>query len=71
MEVASPRMRTGFVPACFGDLGAAAMPTALVVAVTAAQHGDPAARNALAVGSDARARRGAVPLSLPAPKEKG
>ena len=71
VEVASPRLRTDFLPVCFGDLGAAAMPTALVMAVTAAQHGDPSARNALAVGSDARNRRGAVLLSLPARKEKG
>jgi len=71
VEVASPRLRTDFLPVCFGDLGAAAIPTALVVAVTAAQHGDPAARNVLAVGSDARARRGAVLLSLPFRKENG
>lgn len=71
VEVASPRLRTDFLPVCFGDLGAAAMPTALVIAVTAAQRGDPAARNVLAVGSDARARRAAVLLSLPARKEKG
>ena len=64
-EVAAPDLRTDFLPAVFGDLGAAGIATGLVLAVTAAQRGDPARRNVLAVGSDARNRRGAVLLSLP------
>ena len=64
-EVASADLRTDFLPPVFGDLGAASIATGLVLAVTAAQRGDPARKNVLAVGSDARNRRGAVLLSLP------
>jgi len=51
-----------FLPECFGDLGAATMATAAVIAAEAFRRGDPAAGACLAVGSAASIMRGALLL---------
>jgi 3-oxoacyl-[acyl-carrier-protein] synthase-1 len=61
--IARDPLRMDFMPLRFGDLGAATMPTAAVVASEAFLRGDPCAENCLLVGSSARESRGAVLLS--------
>ncbi len=51
-----------FLPECFGDLGAATMATACVIAAEAFVRGDPAVDGCLAVGSAVSLMRGAVML---------
>ncbi len=59
-EVVSPTFRGDQLPEVFGDLGAATMPTAAVLAVEAFTRGDPAARNCLITGSSTGRDRGVI-----------
>jgi 3-oxoacyl-[acyl-carrier-protein] synthase I len=61
-EVVPDRFHMHHLPETFADLGAATMPTAVVVATQAFLRGDPAARNCLVVGTSTSADRGAVLL---------
>jgi hypothetical protein len=51
------------LPPFLGDLGAATLPTAMVIAVEGFTRGDPAAQTCLACASSAGPGRGAVLLS--------
>jgi 3-oxoacyl-[acyl-carrier-protein] synthase-1 len=64
-EVAPPRLLQDFLPENFGDLGAATMATAAVLAVQAFQRGAPATKNCMLTGSSVTRERGAVLLSAP------
>jgi len=59
-QVAVDRLRYDFIPECFGDLGAASMATAAVLAIESFGRGDPAERNCLITGSSVTRDRGAV-----------
>lgn len=59
-EVVAPTFRGDQLPEGFGDLGAATMPTAAVLAVEAFTRGDPAARNCLISGSSTGRDRGVI-----------
>lgn len=58
--IAAPELSIEQVPDGFGDLGAATMPTALVLASQASLRGDPSADNCLIVGSSLGTRRGCM-----------
>jgi 3-oxoacyl-[acyl-carrier-protein] synthase-1 len=62
-EVAADELQGSFLPAVFGDLGAATMPTALVLATEAFVRGRPCADSCLIIGSSVTPDRGAVLLS--------
>ena len=62
-EVTIDDLQGSFLPAVFGDLGAATMPTALVLATEAFARGRPNAGNCLIIGSSEGEERGAVLLS--------
>jgi 3-oxoacyl-[acyl-carrier-protein] synthase-1 len=61
--VARNPLRMDFIPERFGDIGAATMPTAAVVATEAFARGDPSAETCLLLGSSVGADRGAVLIS--------
>ncbi len=61
--VARDPLRMDFLPLRFGDLGAATMATAAVIASEAFLRGDPRAENCLLIGSSAHQSRGAVLMS--------
>jgi hypothetical protein len=61
--VAEDDLRMEFLPMRFGDLGAATMPTAAIIASQAFVRGSPAGRSCLVVGSSVGSDRGAVLLS--------
>jgi len=67
-ELIVPGARTDMLPARFGDLGAATLPTALAVAAGAFAFGDPVATRCLAFASSYGPDRGALLL---APGEGG
>lgn len=60
-------LQMDFLPLRFGDLGAATLPTALVIASQAFMRGAPSASSCLAVASSVGQDRGAV-LLAPAPR---
>lgn len=62
-QIAHNRLRTDFIPECFGDLGASTMPTAVVLASEAFSRGQPAAQQCLVVGSSTTPERSAVLLA--------
>lgn len=57
------RVRTDWLPERFGDLGAATMGTAAVIASEAFQRGDPRPRRCVILGSSVVSARGAVMLA--------
>ena len=61
-EVAADRIRLDQLPECFGDLGAATLPTAAVVAVEGLQRGQPEAASCIVTSSIPRGPRAAVLL---------
>ncbi|HEY8038205.1 MAG TPA: hypothetical protein VIF15_00355 [Polyangiaceae bacterium] len=61
--VSGPRSTMQFLPAFLGDLGAATMPTAAVLAVESFLRGDPPADNSLIIGSSFGVHRGGVLLA--------
>jgi 3-oxoacyl-[acyl-carrier-protein] synthase-1 len=66
--VAVDELPIDFLPLRFGDLGAATLPTAAVIASQAFVRGAPSASNCLCVGSSVGPDRGAVLLSsMPVP----
>jgi 3-oxoacyl-[acyl-carrier-protein] synthase-1 len=65
--VATDEMQLDFLPMRFGDLGAATLPTAMVIASQAFMRGAPIASSCLAVASSVGQDRGAV-LLTPAPR---
>ncbi|AGC48155.1 3-oxoacyl-(acyl carrier protein) synthase [Myxococcus stipitatus DSM 14675] len=62
-DVMPPESTLDFLSECLGDLGAAAMPTGLAIAVEGMLRGDPAASNCLLTGSSVGGARGVVLLS--------
>lgn len=60
---AAERVRTDWLPLRFGDLGAATMTTAAVIASEAFVRGDPRPRRCVILGSSAVPARGAVMLA--------
>lgn len=61
--VALDELQMDFLPMRFGDLGAATMPTATIIACQAFVRGSPAGKSCLVVGSSVGRDRGAVLLS--------
>lgn len=59
-QIAADAFRGDHLPECFGDLGAATMPTALALATQAFLRGDPAARNCLVTASSTGPDRGVI-----------
>ena len=62
-QIAHDRLRVDQVPECFGDLGAATLPTAAILAMQAFMRGDPAPPRCLLLGSSPGAARGAILLA--------
>ncbi|WP_426746001.1 hypothetical protein VZQ01_36965 [Myxococcus faecalis] len=62
-DVMPPEATLEYLSECLGDLGAAAMPTGLAVAVEGMLRGDPGAATCLLTGSSAGGARGVVLLS--------
>lgn len=58
--VVADRFRGDQLPEAFGDLGAATMPTGLVIATQAFLRGDPSANNCMIAASSTSADRGAI-----------
>lgn len=63
VKLAEESVRRDFLPFRFGDLGAATMPTATVVATEAFVRGDPRPRSCLVFAASVTSPRGAVYLS--------
>jgi 3-oxoacyl-[acyl-carrier-protein] synthase I len=61
--VAAEEVQMDFLPMRFGDLGAATMPTGMVLAAQSFVRGSPAARPCLVIGSSVGKDRGAILLS--------
>lgn len=61
-DVMPPEASLEFLSECLGDLGAAAMPTGLAIAVEGLLRGDPAASTCLLTGSSEAGDRGVVLL---------
>jgi 3-oxoacyl-[acyl-carrier-protein] synthase-1 len=64
-QIAADRLDTDQLPENFGDLGAATMATAAVLAVESFQRGVPAVRNCLLHASAMSSHRGAVLIAAP------
>ncbi|MDY7231163.1 hypothetical protein [Hyalangium rubrum] len=62
-DVMPPTAALEFLSECLGDLGAAAMPTGLAIAVEGMLRGDPGAATCLLTGSSASGDRGVVLIS--------
>ena len=67
-QIAHDRLRVDQVSECFGDLGAATLPTAAVLAMQAFLRGDPAPPRCLLVGSSPGPERGAILLAASQPR---
>lgn len=61
--VAADELQMDFLPMRFGDLGAATMPTGMVLAAQSFARGAPAARSCLVIGSSTGQDRGAILVS--------
>ncbi len=62
-SIAADELQMDFLPMRFGDLGAATMPTGVVLAAQALVRGSPSPRSCLVTGSSVGGDRGAVLVS--------